>query len=308
MGNSMEELEKLGVVERKEVINGDKMIDEGCPNIEPLPEINLDKAAPILTDDLPIVEHEVSETKILGVEIVEKIKKYPTIKKKSDVVYHYDLMTVRPYLKTQNARLTRKRYAGTSIEDYLKQLEPNGLAEKYLEFYNAHPFYKEVCGGAKHHHWWMGGLEDHVREMIGIGLDLMDLYTGDFTFSRSDVIITCFLHDFNKIWIYKYLTDEERARNPKRYKEKQVFSFVDGVNNILDGYSQILLELSRYGITPTNEQWSAVLFHEGGYASANFDYNGRTHTGDTVMHCNHLAPFMHILDIYSSMILGRTLV
>lgn len=223
-------------------------------------------------------------------------------------IKHYNLMTVRPFLKSVEARLDRGRYATTSIEDYLGMIQPNTLAEQYLDFYRAHPFYKEVCAGAKHHHWWKGGLEDHVREMIGIGMDLMDLYPGDFTaFTKSDVIIVCFLHDFDKIWIYKYLTEEERAKTPHKFKPSQVFNYNIGVNDILDGYSLKLLELSRAGITPTNQQWSAVLFHEGGYSDGNFSYNGPTHTGNTVSHANLLAPFVHCLDMYSAMMLGRSI-
>lgn len=223
-------------------------------------------------------------------------------------VKHYDLMTVRPLLKTLDARLTRKRYAKTSIEEYLGMIQPTSLAEQYLNFYKAHPFYKEVCAGAKHHHWWRGGLEEHVSEMIGMGVDLMDLYTGDFTtFTRSDLIIVCFLHDFDKIWIYRYLTDEDRAKTPYKFHPSQVFTYNPGVNDILDGYSLKLLELARHDIAPTNQQWSAVLFHEGGYSDANFCFKGTTRTGDTISHSNLLAPFVHCLDVYSAMMLGRSI-
>jgi 23S rRNA maturation-related 3'-5' exoribonuclease YhaM len=140
-------------------------------------------------------------------------------------VDHYDLLTVRPFLKTHNARLTRKRYAETSVREYLNLIEPAELKEQYLEFYDAHPLYKTVCAGAKHHHWWKGGLETHVCEMLGIGMDLMDLYAGDMVFTKSDFIISCFLHDFNKIWIYRELTSEDKANNPKKYHEKQVFGY-----------------------------------------------------------------------------------
>ncbi len=265
----------------------------------PIPhKIDLDAAAPVLDDIAQGFDKSFMDAAA------------PDWKKKlmaKEDVQHYDLMTVRPFLKTQKARLTRKRYATTSIRQYLEQIEPRELAEKYLEFYDAHPFYKEAPAGARHHHWWKGGLEEHVREMIGIGLDLMDLYTGDFTFTKTDLIIVTFLHDFDKIWIYRYITQEERTTNPKKYKEKQLFTYVEGVNNILDGYSLKLLELGRASIIPTNEQWSAIMFHEGGYASANFDYQGRTHTSNTVMHCNHLVPFISMLDMYSAMILGRSI-
>jgi hypothetical protein len=268
------------VISLDEKKNIEQMTNEGCPNvIEGLIERDIDKAAPVLTEK----KHRID-------------------------VKHFDLLTVRPFLKTQNARLTRKRYAETSIREYLSQIEPNTLKEKYLEFYDSHPFYKEVCAGAKHHHWWKGGLEDHVREMIGVGMDIMDLYPGDFsTFTKTDVIIVCFLHDFDKIWLYRYLTNEDRAQNPTKFKENQVFTYTVGATDIMDGYSLKLLELARHGLVPTDQQWSAILFHEGGYSAANFDFRGATKTGDTVSHANLLAPFIHILDMYSAMMLGRSI-
>ncbi len=130
----------------------------------PIPTINLDEAAPIV---------------------------HPPVERQN--VRHFSLMEIRPFLKSIDARLTRRRYSETTMREYLAQIQPTGLAEQYLEFYDAFPFHKEVCAGAKHHHWWKGGLEDHLREMIGIGIDIMDLYPGDFTFSKSDLIIAVFL-------------------------------------------------------------------------------------------------------------------
>lgn len=223
-------------------------------------------------------------------------------------VKHYDLMTIRPFLKTLNARLTRKRYAETSIREYLQQIQPIELAEKYLEFYDAHPGYKTVCAGAKHHHWWEGGLEEHVREMIGMGLDMMDLYPGDMVFTKSDFIIVCFLHDFNKIWIYRKITPEDKENKNRKFHEKQVFTYAsNGRADIMDGYSMILLELAKAGIIPTDMQWSAVLFHESAFSPAGWQYGGPSKTMDTVNTRNLLAVFVNMADMYSSHFLGRSI-
>jgi hypothetical protein len=223
-------------------------------------------------------------------------------------VQHYDLLTVRPFLKTLNARLTRKRYSETPLRDYLAQIQPTSLAEQYLKFYDAHPFHKEVCAGAKHHHWWAGGLESHLTEMLGIGMDVMDLYPGDFTFTKSDLIISVFLHDFSKIWAYRYITPEDREKNPKKFKDKQVFTYTEGQFNILNDEARILLELGRAGIVPTDSQWSAVLFAEGGFSQAMYDFGGRSTTGNTVFSSNHLATMVSLLDQWSAAILGRSLI
>lgn len=224
-------------------------------------------------------------------------------------IKHYDLMEVRTLLKTQNARLTRKRYAETTIREYLAQIEPRELAEKYLEFYDAHPRYKEVCAGAKHHHWWVGGLEQHVREMIGMGLDLMDLYTGDCnTFTKSDLIIACFMHDFDKIWLYKEITVEDREKKADKYKPQQIFRYAPtGRYDIIDGYSMRLLELAKFGIVPTDLQWSAILFHESAFSPAAWQYGGPSDTMDTVNTKNLLAVLVNMVDMYSSHFLGRSI-
>lgn len=229
------------------------------------------------------------------------------MEKPTPEIKHFDLQEVRPFLAGLGARLTRKRYARTTLREYLSQIEPVEMAEQYLQFYDAHTFHKEVCAGARHHHWWKGGLEAHLCEMIGVGLDMMNLYPGDFDFSESDVIISVFLHDFAKVWLYREITPQDRERTPGKFKENQVFTYRDGAFDILDAENKILLELSRTGIAPTDKQWSAVLFAEGGYSKANFGYQGRTNTGNTVNHANHLAPFIHILDMYSSQLLGRSI-
>jgi hypothetical protein len=172
----------------------DLQIGAGTPAImmklEPHPERNLDEAAPVIH---PAVEELVGKP---GTCQGAPLKGAPA---GATEIRHFSLMEVRPFLKSINARLTRKRYAETTLREYLSQIQPTELTEKYLEFYDAHPFHKEVCAGAKHHHWWKGGLEDHLREMIGIGFDIMELYPGDFNFSKSDLIIAVFLHDFGKI-------------------------------------------------------------------------------------------------------------
>lgn len=254
--------------------------------------LTLDEAKSIAHSMLTNLQHNVVEDK----------------KREAEDVQHYDLSSVRPLLKTLNARLTRKRYAETSIMDYLSQIQPGSLAVQYVSFYDQHPFYKEVCAGAKHHHWWKGGLARHCEEMCGIGLDIMDLYPGDFTFSKSDLIISIFLHDFAKIWTYKYITSEDREKNPKKYHEKQVFTYTDGQFDILNDEARTLLELGRAGIVPTDIQWSAVLFAEGGFSQAMYDFGGRSQTGDKVYARNHLATFLSILDQWSASILGKSLV
>jgi hypothetical protein len=206
-------------------------------------------------------------------------------------------------------RIERVRFSNDTIADHLSRIEPAELAKKYLELHAAHSYYDTVCAGAKHHHWWRSGMSDHVREMIGVGLDLYRVYRGDLQgrMTESDIIIACYLHDFAKVWTYEEITDEDRERAPKKYLEQQLFKPVNGAFNLVDEESKTLLELSRAGITPSEAQWSAVLFAEGGYSDANFTINGLSRTADTVMSHNPLAVLTHIADMYSSQILGGSI-
>jgi len=211
-------------------------------------------------------------------------------------------------LKTQGIKVVRHRYRNVPILDYLDQIQDPVLRTGLRALYEAHPFFSEAPAGARHHHWWAGGLENHCTEMIGLGLDLMDLYSGDVSFSKDDLITTVFLHDFSKVWIYRYITPEEREKKPKTFNPKQVFTYRAGATDILDAEGLTATTLMRFGIPITDRQWSAVLFAEGGFSSARFGFAGQpTHTGTRVTHENALAAFVAMLDSYSSQLLGQEL-
>lgn len=217
-------------------------------------------------------------------------------------------MTIQQ-LRESGTRLIRERYSKKHMIDYLKGLSDPVLRDKYVAFHNEHLDFDHVCAGARHHHWWIGGLEDHVIEMIGVCFDLLDLYRGDFNgkITKDDCVIACYLHDFAKIWTYELISDEDREKNPKKYSEQQLFKPVNGAFNLVDEESKTLLELSKYAIVPTEAQWSSVLFAEGGYADRNFTFGGISRTADTVMSNNPLAVITHIADMYSSQLLGGSI-
>jgi len=223
-------------------------------------------------------------------------------------VTKYHIREVIPKLKQENARLIRKRYLETNMREYLLQIEPIELQQKYLELHDAYPAFRKLCAGAKHHHWWVGGLDQHCCEMLGMGLDIMELYPGDFTFSKTDLIITIFLHDFAKVWLYREITDEDRQRNSKKFLPAQVFTYRENVYDILTPEAKTAVELMKRGIPTTEEQWSAVCFAEGGFSSEHFGFGRAVTTSESVYKRNPLATFTAMLDSYSSQILGRSLI
>lgn len=217
--------------------------------------------------------------------------------------------TIPEALTQPGFKVVRQRFAKTKMIDYLRSLNDSEWREKYSRLHDEHRYFDQVCAGAKHHHWWIGGLQDHCCEMIGVALDMFDLYQGDLKgkITRDDIIIAIYLHDFAKIWTYELITDEDRDKNPKKYLAQQLFRSTTGSFNIVDEESKTLLELGRYGIQPTEQQWSAVLFAEGGWADAVWGPNGQTRVAGTIMAHNPLAVMVHIADMYSSQILGGSI-
>lgn len=221
-------------------------------------------------------------------------------------------LTITEALDQPGIRVVRERFSNKRVIDYLESLSDQ-WRDLYLKLHRDHSHnihYDRVCAGAKHHHWWLGGMADHVKEMIGYALDLYSLYPGDLSHkvTRDDIIIACYLHDFAKVWGYEEITDEDREKDPKKYLEQQLFKSSNWAFKLIDQESKTLLELARFGIVPTERQWSAVLFAEGGYADANFTIGGLTRTSETVMSSNPLAVITHMADMYSSQILGGSLV
>lgn len=223
-------------------------------------------------------------------------------------VKKYHIRELLPMLKQQDSRLIRKRYLDPDMTGYLLQIEPTELQQKYIELYNSFPVFKTTCAGAKHHHWWEGGLEQHCCEMLGMGFDIMELYPGDIKFTKTDVIVSVFLHDFAKIWLYRKITDADRQKNDARYTPGQVFTYNSNVYDKLSAEDKTAVELMKRGIPVTEEQWSAVVFAEGGFSKGHYDMNGQTQTSQTIYKRNPLAAFVSILDLYSAQIIGGSLI
>lgn len=218
-----------------------------------------------------------------------------------------DLKEVVGILTKQGYRLNKYRYNNTNIIDYLDAIEPAELAKKFMKLHNEHDFFEEVCAGAKHHHVEVGGLVRHVQEMIGFCLDLTALYPGDWEgkVDKSDIIIACYLHDFSKVWHYEYLSPEELREKAGTNECWQKFKPVFDKFKYLTEDAKLFIELAKYGIILSEKQAGAIIFAEGGYSQANFDWMHPTKTSGTGLSDNPLATLTCMADVYSAFILGR---
>jgi hypothetical protein len=193
----------------------------------------------------------------------------------------------------------------------IQELTTRGIARaddahKYTELLAETAYFFEAPAGAKHHHWWVGGLHQHVLEMVAWSIDQVDRYPEAYRdITLEDIIVTALLHDFDKVWMYERLSPEDET-NPK-YASGQMFKSTSRHTSMLDGLNLTLLHLARRGIVPTEKQWSAILFAHGGYADANFTLAGPSRAGSTVMHANNLAVLLNMADMYSSQLLGKSI-
>jgi hypothetical protein len=219
-------------------------------------------------------------------------------------VAHIGLGEAIDRLREQGVRVYKKRYSTCSIVDYLLGIQPWELALKYQKFHEQHDFFESVCGGCRNHHTQVEGLARHTREMIGICLDLFDLYRDDLDqVTQTDIIIGCYLHDFAKIWTYQFLSPADL--NSQRYSGDQFFTYRKGQFRYVTMEVRTLLELAAEGIVPTQKQAGAMLFAEGGYSTSNFGFGQCTETAKTGLLHNPLAVLVHMADIYSAGILGK---
>lgn len=232
-----------------------------------------------------------------------------TAVKQAEITKSYPLGTALKILEEQGIRARRSANRPKSMADYIAMLTDEHESPSWISFYEAHrEAFEKAPAGAKQHHWWKGGLHDHCTEMLGLAEDLFVLYPGKFNGLHFDEVIqTVFLHDFPKIWWYREITSEERAAKPDKFHEKQVFTYVEGVDRILDAEGKLAAYLTRWPLPVSDRVWSGVLFAEGGFSKAHFKFGGTTGTSASVAKNNPVATIIHCLDLISSQLWGRSL-
>lgn len=156
--------------------------------------------------------------------------------------------------------------------------------------------FSDAPAGAKMHHFWPNGLWQHMGEMWTLAnqlyRDTLDgLHTRNniiFDFNLDDVAICILLHDLSKGIAFQW-KEFKKVTDP-------VFSFEyrKGFFNELSYDNKTQWLMARFGIVVTQQQLSAILHTEGGWA----DLAKSRKDG------NMLGKFMHVLDLYSSQILG----
>lgn len=147
--------------------------------------------------------------------------------------------------------------------------------------------------GIKMHHNYAGGLYDHIKEVMNIALDLFDKQIGDYQCTREDVIVSSFVHDFNKIDLY------QEAPEWKKIKYQQHFDSKERIR--VNETARTVSLCAEYGLLMNDTILNAITLHHASWSVDASSPYGYIET----KHFTPLSILLHTADLISSQILGR---
>lgn len=163
---------------------------------------------------------------------------------------------------------------------YLDKTKLASFAQKYKEEFDRAP------AAQNHHHNFTGGLLLHTTEVLEIMVRLArflpynNLNYPKPDFSKEEVIVAAYLHDFAKIATYV-----EDSPNAWRWQDIDLPSEVWTLN-----------QLAKEGISLTENELNALLYAEGGWSAFK----------EFVKDMKPLAVLLHMADMWSAKVLYFT--
>jgi hypothetical protein len=125
--------------------------------------------------------------------------------------------------------------------------DPNRIPALELYLQNEERFLT-VPGSSHNHQAWRGGYYSHITEVMNIA-NLLYRPLNEarpLPFELSDALLTSYLHDVEKLFVY-----DGNGSKVMAFKDKEErWEFKKGI-------------ISKYGFDLTPEQWNAVQFAEG---------------------------------------------
>ena len=147
--------------------------------------------------------------------------------------------------------------------------------------------YSDCPAGYKMHHTQPGGLQEHYCEMLS-----WMLKNNKNRFSDSDIFESVILHDISKVFLYRWATPEEFAKEPLHFR---YIKRDNKLPSLTDDYLTFFM-IQYFNLNVSFEVFNAVCFAEGGWSDvAKIQGN----------QCNKLGYFLHMADLYSSQFLGK---
>lgn len=182
-----------------------------------------------------------------------------------------------PRLTLKYIMMVMERYK--TIEELIGMIdEPNQTGCKRLLEDNRQLFQK-VQGSTNNHQNWLGGYIDHITEVMNIANVTYPVWNNlrPLPFSKSDALLTVYLHDVEKPWKYELRDDGQLYHRAGMDTKEQH-----------QAYRMKVLE--QYGIMLTPEHINGLKYAEGELN----DYSNRERK------MGPLAAFTHMCDVTSA--------
>lgn len=154
-------------------------------------------------------------------------------------------------------------------------IRPLDTTAKYCQalYHDNAKIFAEAQGSSHNHQAWPGGYEEHVKQVMNIGVAYYQTLSKfrDLPFSLNDAMLVLYLHDIEKPW---------KKIHPEHFTSKAARSAFR------------LSKIAAYGITLNGEQENALKYVEG----EGDDYRSDART------MNEMAAFCHVCDVTSARI------
>lgn len=178
-----------------------------------------------------------------------------------------------------------------TIPQLLELMKDVELKKKCLKLYEDNKEkLKALPASVKYHHSYVGGLEDHFTQIVTFGILVFKMMDkrAHLTCTLDDVILLCFIHDWDKLERYVVAGEIKSGDNKGKVKFEKASDWV------FDDSAKVCTMLAKEGIFLTDEQLHALTFQAGGWSLQ----AQAGHTSDM----NHLATILHCADMLSSKI------
>lgn len=180
------------------------------------------------------------------------------------------------------------------ILDLLNMIADDKLKQKMLILYeDVIEEFTTKPASIRGHHKWPGGMYEHVQQTMAIALELYQAHPDWYKCSTDEVLVAAFIHDFNKIGVYR------RTKEDWKIRKGQLFEWDPSIIEMSDAGKATWL-CAQYGIGLSAHVVNAVAFHHGGWSSE--CANVYSTKGQVQM--TPLAHLIHYADMMSSKVFG----
>lgn len=189
--------------------------------------------------------------------------------------------------------------SNSEIVEILNQIVDEDLKTKLLIMHDAlRPQMELMPAAVSHHHFWTGGILQHISEVMTIVQVLyriMERIRGTpTTFTMDDAILVAYIHDLDKL--------ERYERNTTNWKTKGVAYPFKAKEDLLtcESTGLIATKCAQYRIELSREHLHSLAFHHGGFS----EYMSSVYV-KYQPEMSPLATLLHCADLMSGFILGR---